>query len=162
MSVLQILDRRFEEVLCGLAITLMACSVMLQVILRFVFATASPWAEELAVYGMIFAVYFGATMATRERQHIRIGILIEHSPRPLAVAMVVLADLLWAGFVVLMVLLSIEYMELLFRVTQISPGLGLEQRWIRPVVPFAFALMLFRILQVYWRWGQTGWKGLPL
>ncbi len=104
MRFLAILDRRFEEVLCGLAI-------MLQVILRFVFDTASPWAEELEVYGMIFAVCFGATMATRERQHIRIGILIKHSPRPIAVALVVLADLLWAGFVVLMVLLSIEYME---------------------------------------------------
>ncbi len=162
MALLSFLDRRFEEVLCGLAISLMACCVMLQVVLRFVFAAASPWAEELAVYGMIIGVYFGAVMAARERQHIRIGILINHSPRPLAVFFVVVADLLWAGFVVLMLLLSIEYMELLFRVTQISPGLGLEQRWIRPVVPIAFAFMLFRMVQVYWRWRADGWKGLPL
>jgi len=26
----------------------------------------------------------------------------------------------------------------------------------------AFGLMLFRILQVYWRWGRDGWKDLPL
>ena len=36
-------------------------------VLRFVFHTAAAWAEETAVYGMIFAVYLGATMAVRDR-----------------------------------------------------------------------------------------------
>ena len=162
MSVLRILDRRFEEVICTFALALMASSVMLQVVLRYVFSTAAPWAEELSVYAMIFAVYFGSTMAVRERQHIRITVLVTLAPRPLAIAMVVLADLLWAGFAALMVKLTIDYVALLFRTTYISPGLGLEQRWVQWVVPFAFALMLFRIGQVYWGWWRSGLKGLPL
>ena len=162
MTLLRLLDRRFEEVLCGLALTLMACCVMLQVVLRFIFAAASPWAEEIAVYSMIFAVYLGATLAVRERQHIRITLLIEHAPRPLAIFLVVLADLLWAGFALLMVDLTLEYVGLLFRTTYISPGLGLEQRYIQWIVPFAFALMLFRIGQVYWTWKRNSWMGLPL
>ena len=97
------------------------------------FAAASPWAEEIAVYCMIFAVYLGATLAVRERQHIRITLLIEHAPRPLAVALVVLADLLWAGFALLMVDLTLEYVGL-----------------------------LFRIGQVYWSWKRNSWMGLPL
>lgn len=162
MSILRALDRRFEEGICAFALVLMACSVMLQVVLRYVFSTAAPWAEELSVYAMIFAVYFGATMAVRERQHIRITILVSLAPRPLAIGMVVLADLLWAGFTALMIELTIEYVALLFRMTYISPGLGLEQRWVQWIVPFAFALMLFRIGQVYWHWRRAGWRGLPL
>ncbi|WP_282608151.1 TRAP transporter small permease [Pelagibius sp. Alg239-R121] len=156
------LDKSFEEVICTICLSVVACSVMLQVILRFVFSSASAWAEETAVYGMIFAVYLGASMAVRERAHIRITMLVNALPRQLQIASVVLADALWFGFVVFMVTQTIEYTKLLFEVTYITPGLGIEQRWVQIVVPAALVLMLFRILQVYWRWGKSGWKGLPL
>jgi len=29
-------------------------------------------------------------------------------------------------------------------------------------IPMIFALMLFRVFEVYWTWKKTGWKGLPL
>ncbi len=156
------LDRHFEEAVCGVCLCAIATCVMLQVILRYLFATAAPWAEEIAVYGMIFAVYLGASMAVRERSHIRITLLIEHLPRRLAVAAVLLADLLWCGFLILMVYLTGLYTRLLFEVTYISPGLGLEQKWFQLVIPATLILMLLRMLQVYWRWGRSGFKGLPL
>ena len=159
---LRLLDRYFEEVICSLCLTVVASCVMLQVILRFGFAAAAPWAEEMAVYGMIFAVYLGASMAVRERAHIRVTLLVQAMPRRVQVAMVVLADILWFGFIVFMVWQSTIYTKLLFEVVYISPGLGIEQRWIQIVIPLALGLMLFRILQVYWRWGRDGWKGLPL
>ncbi len=159
---LALLDRYFEEVICSLCLAVVASCVMLQVILRFGFAAAAPWAEEMAVYGMIFAVYLGASMAVRERAHIRVTLVVQVLPRPLQVAAVVLADILWFAFVVFLAWQSVLYSKLLFEVTYISPGLGIEQRWIQIVVPLALALMLFRILQVYWRWRRDGWKGLPL
>ena len=156
------LDRYFEEVLCTLSLALVSCCVMLQVILRYFFSAASPWAEELAVYGMIFAVYLGASMAVRERAHIRITALVNLLPRPVQVAAVVLADMLWFGFVVFLVWQSTLYTKLLFEVTYISPGLGIEQKWVQLFLPLALVLMLFRIAQVYWRWRNDDWKGLPL
>ena len=60
------LDRYFEEVLCTLFLCIVVGSVLMQVVLRFFFHSAAAWAEETAVYGMIFAVYLGATMAVRE------------------------------------------------------------------------------------------------
>lgn len=156
------LDRYFEEVVCTISLVVVASSVFLQVIMRFVFSSASAWAEETAVYGVIFAVYLGASMAVRERAHIRITMLVNALPRALQVASVILADALWFGFVAFMVVQTIEYTKLLFEVTYITPGLGIEQRWVQIVVPAALVLMLFRIAQVYWRWGKTGWKGLPL
>ncbi|MGF1528721.1 MAG: TRAP transporter small permease [Candidatus Competibacterales bacterium] len=156
------LDRHFEEVLCTLCLAVMASSVMLQVVLRFFFASATPWAQETAVYGMIFAVYFGASLAVRERAHIRITLLINALPRPLQVSCVVLADALWFGFIVFMVVQTSLYTQLLFEVTYITPGLGIEQRWVQLVLPLALVLTLFRLLQVYWQWGRAGWRGLPL
>ena len=156
------LDRYFEEVVCTACLTVCVVSVLTQVVLRYFFASAAPWAEETAVYGMIFAVYFGATMAVRERAHIRITLLVKALPRAMQVGCVVLADALWAGFVIFMIVQTTRYTELLFQVTYRTPGLGIEQRWVQMIIPLAFGLMLFRILQVYWRWARSGWKELPL
>ncbi|MGH1542862.1 MAG: TRAP transporter small permease [Arenicella sp.] len=156
------LDQYFEEILCTLCLAIVATSVMLQVVLRFFFESASSWAEETAVFGMIFAVYLGASMGVRDRAHIRITLLINAMPRAMQVCSVVLADLLWAGFILFMIVQTSLYTKLLFEVTYISPGLGIEIRWLQLIMPFSFVLILFRILQVYWRWKKDDWRGLPL
>ena len=156
------LDKYFEEVICTISLSVVAGSVFLQVIMRFVFSTASTWAEETAVYGMIFAIYFGASMAIRDRAHIRITMLVNVLPRPLQIASIVLADLLWFAFLAFMVVQTFEYTKLLFNVTFITPGLGIEQRWVQVVIPGVLILMLFRMLQVYGRVGNSCWKRLPL
>lgn len=156
------LDQYFEEVLCTVFLIVVVGSVMMQVIMRFVFHSAVVWAEETAVYGMIFAVYLGATMATRDRSHIRISLLISRLPRALQVACVVTADTLWLGFVIFMIVQTATYTQLLFNVTYQTPGLGIEQRWVQMFLPMLFCLMLFRILQVYWRWSADNFRGLPL
>lgn len=159
---LKIIDKYFEEVFCTIFLTMVVGSVLIQVIMRFFFHSAAVWAEETAVYGMIFAVYLGATMAVRDRGHIRITLLVNRLPYKLQVVSIVFADFLWVGFVIFMIVQTMVYTQLLFSVTYQTPGLGIEQRWVQMFIPMAFGLMLFRILQVYWRWGVTGWKGLPL
>lgn len=156
------LDQYFEEVLCTVFLSVVVGSVLMQVILRFFFHSAAAWAEETAVYGMIFAIYLGATMATRERAHIRITLLISRLPRAFQVACVVASDALWLAFVIFMIVQTTTYTQLLFNVTYQTPGLGIEQRWVQMFIPMLFGLMLFRILQVYWRWRADHFRGLPL
>ena len=156
------LDRHFEEVLCTFFLCVVVGSVLLQIVQRFVFHSASVWAEETAVYGMIFSVYLGATMAVRDRAHIRITLLVSQLPRRLQVASIVLADALWVGFVIFMIVQTVSYTQLLFNVTYQTPGLGIEQRWVQMFIPVLFCLMLFRIAQVYWRWRADGFRELPL
>ncbi|WP_171182181.1 TRAP transporter small permease [Ruegeria sp. HKCCD8929] len=156
------IDKHFEEVLCAVFLCVIIGSVLMQVVLRFVFHSAAAWAEETAVYGMIFAVYLGATMATRERAHIRITLLVSRLPRVLQIACVVAADALWLAFVIFMIVQTTTYTQLLFKVTYQTPGLGIEQRWVQMFIPMLFCLMLFRILQVYWRWRADEFRGLPL
>ena len=156
------IDEHFEEVLCAIFLCDIVGSVLMQVVLRSVFHSAAAWAEETAVYGMIFAVYLGGTMATRERAHIRITLLINSLPKSLQLTCVLVADTLWLGFVIFMIVQTLTYTQLLFNVTYQTPGLGIEQRWVQMFVPMFFCLMLFRILQVYWRWGKDKFEGLPL
>jgi C4-dicarboxylate transporter DctM subunit len=162
MKSLRLIDQYLEEALCTLSLLILASSVFLQVVLRFVFGSAVAWAEETAVLGMITAVYFGAVLATRERAHIRITVLVNLLPRPFQIACILIADIMWFGFVLFLLVQTVEYTKLLFNVTYLLPGLGVEQRWFQLIIPIALAMMLFRISQVYHQWMQDGWKGLPL
>lgn len=134
---------------------------MLQIVLRYVFSAAAPWAEELAVYSMIGAVYFGACLAVRDRAHIRISLFTNVLPPKLRLASAILADLLWLLFLGLAFWQSTILVKFLFETVYVSPGLGIEQRWPQSVVPLCFLLMMARMVQVYWRWFKGGAKGLP-
>lgn len=135
---------------------------MLQVVLRYVFSTAVPWAEEIAVYSMIGAIYLGACLAVRERAHIRVVFVYNLLPPRWRLGTVIFADILWLLFLVLLLTQSIIFVHLLFNTVYISPGLGIEQRWPQSAVPLSIILMIVRMLQVYWRWFKRGAKGLPV
>jgi len=140
----------------------MASCIMMQVILRYFFSAASAWAEEVAVYSMVGAVYMGASLAVRERAHIRIVMGVKMLPKKLAAAAIIIADLAWFGFLILLFFEGTIWIQLLFDTTYISPGLGIEQRWPQLIVPFTLVLMMLRMIQVYYRWITGKDKGLPI
>lgn len=161
-KIFKVLDERFEEVVCSACLFTMASCIMTQVILRYFFSAASAWAEELAIYSMVGAVYLGASLAARDQAHIRIVMIVRLFPKKIQYGIIILADLLWLAFVVFLLMQSYKWMQLLFETTYISPGLGIEQRWPQMVVPFALVLMIMRILQVYYRWIVKKQPLLPL
>lgn len=161
-KIVRFLDQRFEEVICAFGLSLMATCIIIQVLLRIFFDASAAWAEELAVYGMVTAIYLGASLAIRERAHIRITFLIEKLPRAIKLCTVILADALWFGFIVLLLTQSAIWIQLLFNTLYISPALGIDQKWPQSIVPFALCLMLVRMVQVYWIWLRDRERELPL
>ena len=156
------LNKNFEEVVCAAGLLTMASCIMLQVILRYFFSAAAAWAEEVAVYSMVTSVYLGASLAIKERAHMRITIIINMLPARARAAVLALADLVWFGFLIYLLTLSLSWIKLLFNQTYITPGLGIEQRWPQSIVPFALVLMMLRLIQVYYRWFKRGEEVAPL
>jgi C4-dicarboxylate transporter DctQ subunit len=156
------LNQYFEEVLCTFFLSVVFISVITQVVLRFGFSSAAVWAEETAVYGLIFATYLGASLGIKRREHVRITFIVLSFPKKLRVVSIILADILWLGFLALMIVQTIVYTKLLFDVSYVLPGLKIELRWLQMFMPLTFCLMVYRVFEVYWEWKKTGWKGLPL
>ncbi len=156
------IERRFEETICVLGLAVMASCVMTQVLLRVLFSAAAAWAEEVAVYGMVTAIYLGCSLAIRERAHIRLTLAVERLPAKIRLAVVIAGDVLWFAFIVLLLIQSIGWIQVLFDKTFISPALEIHQKWPQSVVPFSLCLMLVRLVQVYYRWLRDGDRELPL
>ncbi|WP_170410431.1 TRAP transporter small permease [Ruegeria atlantica] len=163
LSFFRALESRFEEIFCLTGLSVMATCIFAQVVLRVFFESAFHGAEEIAVYGMVTAIYLGCSLAIRERAHIRITFLVEKLPHKGQVFCIVLADLLWMAFILLLLKESITWIQLLVQFDYISPALGINQKFPQSIVPLALCLMIGRMAQVYYRWiVRDHAEGLPL
>ena len=161
VSIITLFDSKFEEYVCYLAISVTATSVFLQVCVRMLFGTALAWCEEIAVYGMAWGVYMGASLCVREKAHIRILLGVKALPKKFGLVLLILGDCLWAAFNIFMVFYGFKYIELLWEQAYISPALEIDQKWPQAIIPLGFALMTFRMVQFYYRWLRSGANGLP-
>ncbi|MGE0315183.1 MAG: TRAP transporter small permease [Lautropia sp.] len=160
-SALRLLDRHLEEGIACACIGAIACFVFLQVILRYGFGTALTWTEELSGFAMAWAVYMGAALAVRERFHIRIMAGVVALPRPAALALVILADLVWLAYNLFMIKVCIDYLGVLWTRPSSSPSLGIDMFWPETVVLIGYVLMTLRLVQIYWRWHAAARTELP-
>lgn len=158
---LRLFDKYFEEVLCFIGLSLVAICVFLQFLTRFLFGSGMAWPEEVAVYGMVWAMYLGGCLGVREKGHMRILIGVQRLPRRMSIAVMIFADLAWFAFCIFMTVVGIEYIGLLIDQPMISPVLGVDQSWPQSIIPFGFGLMGFRILQQYILWFKDGCTNFP-
>ena len=158
---LRFLDRHLEESIACFCLAAVACLVFAQVVLRYGFNTALTWSEELCGFAMVWAVYMGAALAVRERFHIRIMGGVTAFPRPIALPLVVLSDVIWMAFNVFMIVVSIEYLGVLWVRTSTSAVLGINMFWPECIVLIGYLLMTWRLIQIYQRWLAGGRRELP-
>ena len=143
------LESRFERVVGSFFLLLMATCIMIQIILRFFFSVAAPWAEEITIYSMIISVYMGASLGIREKAHIRIFMVVNRLPRQLALAVLSLADLCSLTFLSLFFYHSCLWVNMLFHTKYTSIGLGIERRWPELIVPVMCGVMILRLVARY-------------
>jgi hypothetical protein len=63
MVIINFLEKRFEEVIAGFGVVLMALMVFFQVVMRYVFSTPVSWSDEIAQYCMLWSVYLSVSWA---------------------------------------------------------------------------------------------------
>lgn len=161
MPVLRWLERHFEEALCCTALVIIACSVFAQVMARYVFDIPLHWTEEVAAISMVWAVYMGASLCVRERFHIRILVAVQSLPAKMARITIFAADISWAAFSILMIRVSWQYLEVLWRFPSHSPSLGINEFYPQSILVIGYGLMLLRLIQTYVLWYRDGAEGLP-
>lgn len=153
--------QHFEELFAGIGLCMMSILVFAQVVMRYVFHTPMSWSDEIAVYCMLWSVYLSASWAVRERAHIRVMNLIQLFPARVALWLTYLSDFIWLLFAIFICWQGILLNQSLWQRKYESPVLGIDQKWPYLVIAVGFALMVFRLLEVYYRWFKYGESLLP-
>lgn len=153
--------RIYEEWLACALVALIALCVCLQVFSRYVLHIGLVWTEDVAMFAMTWAVYFGAAMAVREKFHVRMMATVMLLPYRAAFLATFLADLIWAAFLVFMMYYGWEYLELLWRHRTVVVSLDVDAKWFQTIIVIGNGLMLFRLVEAYWNWWTGDRKGFP-
>lgn len=161
MTGIRWLARHFEELICCIALVIIAVSVFSQVIARYIFEVALHWTEEVAAMSMVWAVYMGASLCVRERFHIRILVAVKALPMMMSRGVIFLADILWALFCLFMLRITWDYLGVMWKFPTISPSLGINQFYPQTILFIGYSLMVIRLIETYWHWYQDGANGLP-
>ncbi len=153
---LEVIRRRAEDVLCSLLLVFITAIIFLQVVMRYVFHAPLSWVDEASVFAFVWFVYLGASLATRERSHIRVLNFIHLLPPRAALAAVMASDLLWLAFNALMVWQGAALFRDLSVHPYLSSALGISEKWPFLAVPVGFLFVALRMAEVYVDWWRTG------
>ncbi len=138
----------FESYLCRALLVMFVCLLFTQIISREVFDHSFSWIEELSVYMFVWFVFFGASYAAKMSAHNRVTFQFGMLPRSWIKWIEGFADLFWIAFNVYFIYLASDFVFNKMNKFWKSQTLGIEMKWIYMVLPLAFTLMTFRIIQV--------------
>ncbi|CCF22266.1 Putative TRAP-type transporter small integral membrane subunit, possible TauL-like sulfonate transporter (plasmid) [Pseudorhizobium banfieldiae] len=154
MRLIRLIDRRLEEAMIVLCCTIMVVGLSFTAIVRY-FLSSTPlgkmthMAEELSVFAFVFLLYFGSVLAARENGHFRVSAHLDMLPARLRHLRFLVGDLLWLGFCIFASWQGVKLVQTTMRSSEPSMSLNIPMQYIYAIIPLAFALTAFRILQRY-------------
>jgi C4-dicarboxylate transporter DctQ subunit len=138
---------RLEETFMIVALTFMTVLTVVQVVLRYLFATGFVWSLEVTTYAFAWLVLIGMSYGVRTEAHIAVDLLTRRlSPRG---ARVTAAVALAAGlaYCALMIYGSAQFVDRLMTLGTNARDIPLPRWVLTGIMPIAFALLALRLVQ---------------
>jgi len=145
-DMLKILDT-FERLLVGWFMLASALLAFFLVILRYFFGKGLTWGSEAVILLMVWAAFFGAGIAIREKSHIELEVVRDLLPSAFRLPVIVLADLLCVGMMLFIMIFGIKWTLFLYHSGGIDVATEIPEWIIFLCVPLAGLTMTIRYLQ---------------
>ena len=147
--ILKFIDDKFEEVIGTVVLGVVVTLVFLGVVLRLVFTSGLPWQEELSRFGFVFVCYLGASYGMKSDDHIRITFVADALPKKARKILRILTDIVWIGFNVFVVIVSVDYYIRQRDFLGLSGILKIPLHYVFLTIPVGFVLLTLRLIQQY-------------
>ena len=149
---------KVEKAILAVTVGIMVIIIAYQVIMRYIFAHANSWSEELARYIFIWLIWMGtsisnvmigAAIAIRRNSHLQIDILINLMKPKVRTILTIIATL--AGMVFMVFLLSYSITLVQTGARTMSAGLGIPMSIPYSCMPVGIVLMLLTSIEVLFK-----------
>ena len=137
-----------ESYVCRALLATFVCLLFTQIISREVFSHSVSWIEELSTYMFVWWGYLGASHAAKMGAHNRVTFQFRAFSKRTIDYIEGIADLFWIFFNVYFIYLSMDSVFNKMNKFWKSQTLGVALKYIYIILPIAFALMTFRVIQV--------------
>ena len=95
-----------EETVCTLSLAIIVTLVIVQVFYRYVLSSGILWIDELVTNLMVLMVMFGAALATRNKVHTDLQILITRSSKPISFLLKAFGAFIVGAFLLILIYYS--------------------------------------------------------
>ena len=147
MKTIKWLDANFERVTLMILLALISSLLMLQIVMRYCFSSALPWAEELARYGFVASAYLCMGYCMKDGVLFRIDSLFKLLPSKLQKIVDVIMWLISLVFFAYCAVQSVKVAFLAAESGMLSPALEMPVYYLYIVATLGFALAVLRITQ---------------
>jgi C4-dicarboxylate transporter, DctQ subunit len=137
-----------EEWAIGLMLLAMTALTFLQVVMRYVFNSGFSWALELTTVFFAFMIFMGVSYGVRVGSHIGVDALVKLLGPQKRRAVSILAVLLSLLYVGLVLTGATQYVLKMKEVGIEFDDMPIERWQVLAVMPFGYALMAWRFLQI--------------
>ena len=137
----------FERLLVGWFMFASAMLAFLLVILRYFFGKGLTWGSETVILLVVWAAFFGAGIAIREKGHIELEVVRDLLPPAFRLPVIVLADLLCVGMTLFIMIYGVKWTLFLYHGGGINVATEIPEWIIFLCVPLAGLTMTIRYLQ---------------
>lgn len=121
----------------------------LQVFFRYVLSYPLGWTEELARYVFIWAVFLGAAVVARSREHVSVQLFHAYLPARARTAIQVINDVAVLAFLAIILWPALGYAIYAFRLKSIATEIPMFFVYVS--VPVASGLMILHIVHNIYR-----------
>jgi TRAP-type C4-dicarboxylate transport system permease small subunit len=146
-KIIREIDKNGERYLLLPLYAMIVATISIEVVRRTLLSYSSIWAEEVARYAFIYVAWIGASLAIKERAHIRIDLILSHISNRNRCFVFVFGDLVTLVLAVLAIYWSMESVLTSIHFGSVTHGLRISQAWFLSAVPLGFAMMVVRLVQ---------------
>ena len=148
---------KIEKALLCISVAVMLVVMIYQVILRYVFAHATAWSEELARYLFIFQVMLASAIGIRRNSHLQIDALIHLLKPRWRMLSTVISTLIGVVFLCFLLVYSIDLVKT--GANNLSVGLGVPMSIPYLCLPIGTVLMILTSVEVIFKQVRDFRKG---
>ena len=150
MKALRLIDKYLEEAVCSTLLFSLVVILGIQVFMRFFLHSSIAWQEEMCRFLFIWTVYFGISLGVKRREHIRIVLLFRFLPDSIGKILYYVSEVGWLIFNIFIFAVSIPMLKTMFEFKHASAALQWNMAYIYLIIPIAFFLTSYRLVQVHY------------
>ena len=146
-NVLKWLDRNLEKSIMLVLLIVIGCTMILQVVMRYVFSNPLPWPEELCRYCFIWSAFLSIGYCYKNDCVLRVDAFLKLFPEKVQKGIEFVADVVVLIFLIYMAVQSFLVVETLKAGNQTSSALGIPMWIIYLASLIGYGIAAFRSIQ---------------
>ena len=162
MFILRWIDANIEKVIILVSYVAMASIIFVEVFRRFLFSQQAAWSSTIPIYLFLWIVWVGCAYNVRIRAHLSFDEVRAKLSYKWQYACLLMDAVLWIVFAAIVIYFTWKQVALSRDNFSIVQGTdNVMQWWFYTATPFAFSLLILRVLQNAWSDWKSFQKGEP-